>query len=89
MQTILQAKKDQFNTFPIYLKATAGMRVLDDKDRARVMNAIRNLFYDDDYCPFMFTFDQARVLSGEEEAIYGWTGVNFVLGSLIKYSEGM
>jgi GDA1/CD39 (nucleoside phosphatase) family len=30
----------------------------------------------------------ARVISGEEEAIYGWTAVNFVKGSLIKNSKG-
>lgn len=30
----------------------------------------------------------ARVISGEEEAIYGWTAVNFVKGTLIPNSEG-
>ena len=29
-----------------------------------------------------------RVISGEEEAIYGWTAVNFAQGQLIKQSEG-
>jgi Golgi nucleoside diphosphatase len=28
------------------------------------------------------------VISGEEEAIYGWTAVNFVKETLLKYSEG-
>jgi GDA1/CD39 (nucleoside phosphatase) family len=32
--------------------------------------------------------EQARVLSGEEEAIYDWAGVNFLLGDLIEQSEG-
>jgi GDA1/CD39 (nucleoside phosphatase) family len=30
----------------------------------------------------------ARVISGEEEAIYGWAAVNFVKGTLIANSEG-
>jgi Golgi nucleoside diphosphatase len=33
-------------------------------------------------------FRNARVISGEEEAIYGWAAVNFVKGSLVEYSEG-
>eukprot|EP00979_Chaetoceros_neogracilis_P016255 scaffold7486_cov113-Chaetoceros_neogracile.AAC.1 len=36
----------------------------------------------------MFHKSYARVISGEEEAIYGWAGANFVLGSLLKSSEG-
>jgi Golgi nucleoside diphosphatase len=38
--------------------------------------------------PFFFEDEHARVISGEEEAIYGWTAVNFVMGTLIKNSEG-
>lgn len=56
--------------------------------RARVITAVRNLFSNATYCPFSFVPEQARVLSGEEEAIYDWTGVNFLMGNLIEQSEG-
>ena len=37
---------------------------------------------------FSFCDRHTRVISGEEEAIYGWTAVNFAKGVLIKESEG-
>lgn len=39
-------------------------------------------------CFSRFGLRFARVISGEEEAIYGWTAVNFVKGTLLKNSEG-
>lgn len=87
-QNVLAIKRDQFATFPIYLRATAGMRTLTTSDRARVINAVRSLFSNSTYSPFYFTEEQARVLSGEEEAIYGWAGVNFLLGTLMEDSKG-
>jgi hypothetical protein len=89
-KTILHEKKHQFNTFPIYLRATAGMRMLTTSDRARVMNAVRSLLSNPDYNPFAFANEeQARVLSGEEEAVYDWTAVNFLTGNLLEQSQGL
>ena len=37
------------------------------------------------YCPFALASDeQVRVISGEEEAVFDWAGVNFLLGDLYK-----
>jgi Golgi nucleoside diphosphatase len=85
---VLHTKHSEFSTFPIYLRATAGMRVISQVDRARVVSAVRTLFSNNTFCPFQFKDEQVRVLSGEEEAIYGWAGVNFLLGTLIQDSEG-
>ena len=41
------------------------------------MNCVRELFHNKTYNPFDFNDERARVISGEEEAIYGWVGVNF------------
>jgi len=87
-EVVLRKKRDQFHQFPIYLKATAGFRTLDPISRSRVISAVRIAFSNKTFCPFMFEDEQARVISGEEEAIYGWAGVNFVLGSLLENSEG-
>jgi len=88
-QSVLHSKADQFGTFPIFLRATAGMRILSAPDRARVVQAVRTLFHNDTYCPFAFVDDeQARVISGEEEAVYDWAGVNFLLGDLLSQSHG-
>jgi Golgi nucleoside diphosphatase len=64
------------------------MRVLKQDDRFRVMAAVRTLFSNDTFCPFQFVDEHARVISGEEEAVFGWTGINFAMGTLIKASEG-
>lgn len=52
------------------------------------MNAVRQVLNNSTYSSFKFEKEYARVISGEEEAIYGWVGVNFVRGSLLKSSEG-
>lgn len=85
---ILREKGDQFNQYPIFLRATAGMRTLNKTDRFRVLDAVRKLFNDKSFCPFYFEDEFARVLSGEEEAVFGWAGTNFVLGNLLSDSQG-
>jgi Golgi nucleoside diphosphatase len=88
-KAILHQKESLYGRFPIYLRATAGMRILIPDDRARVLDAVRTLFSNKTFCPFYFEDKHARVLSGEEEAIFDWTAVNFLLGSLLKQSEGL
>jgi Golgi nucleoside diphosphatase len=86
-KTVLQEKEDQWSTYPIYLKATGGLRTLPRHERVRIMTAVRELFNDHEtFNPFSFEDERARVISGEEEAIYGWVGVNFALGTLIQDS---
>lgn len=67
---------------PVYLGATAGMRELGRGQRDFVMHNARNYFTSDD-CPFDFTLqEQARVISGEEEGVFGWLAVNDQQNSL-------
>jgi len=87
-ETVLHSKNDTFSEYPVYLKGTAGLRTLDAHNRSRVLNACRAFFRNETHNKFMFEKEFARVISGEEEAVYGWTGVNFALGSLLASSEG-
>ena len=87
-KTILQEKEDDMGTFPIFFRATAGMRALEKTDRFRIITAIQKLFSDKEFCPFYFENEYARILSGEEEAIFDWTGINFAMGNLVEESEG-
>ncbi|CAB9508558.1 Ectonucleoside triphosphate diphosphohydrolase [Seminavis robusta] len=89
-ESILHEKEDEFPNFRIYLRATAGMRLLLAEERARIMGAVRKLFANNTYCPFYFEDEQARTLSGEEEAIYDWLGVNFLSsnGGILQDSAG-
>ena len=88
-KAVLHSKQEEWGQFPIFLRATAGMRILPADQRARAMDAVRQLFaHNATFSPFAFAPEQARVLSGEEEAIYDWAGVNFLMGNLISQSEG-
>ena len=63
-KTILHDQVDDWANFPIYWRATAGMRIVDTYNRARVVQAVRDLFSNDTFCPFKFEKEQARVISG-------------------------
>jgi Golgi nucleoside diphosphatase len=78
-RTVLASKESRWPQFPIFLRATAGMRLLEPHQRSTVLNAVRTVLHNATYNPFYFTSDQASVLSGEEEAAYDWVGVNFLL----------
>ncbi|KAJ7381418.1 hypothetical protein OS493_001553 [Desmophyllum pertusum] len=66
---------------PIFLSATAGMRLLPEDQADAILNEVRKLFNDKDKCPFLFEDDNdARIISGKTEAIYSWVTVNFLEG---------
>lgn len=63
---ILKDYEKDWKRFPIFLKATAGMRELSYTDREAVLSAVRDYLGNPETCPFYFQFDNARVISGEE-----------------------
>eukprot|EP00439_Symbiodinium_sp_Y106_P082065 s1259_g21.t1 len=64
---------------PIYLRATAGMRLLFPDQREAILDDIRSFFRT---LPFMFRNDMASVATGEEEGVFGWISANYLLGNL-------
>jgi hypothetical protein len=64
------------------------MRTLSIEKRQRIIETVRDLLSNSTYCPFWDQKERVRVISGEEEAVYGWAGVNFLLGNLMMNSEG-
>lgn len=56
------------------------MRQLPTGPREAIIAEVRKYMSNDTLCPFYFEHDFARVISGEEEGIYGWTAINFLLG---------
>lgn len=67
---ILKDHEKEWGKFPIYLKATAGMRQLSYNDREAILREVREFLSNPETCPFFFSFDQARVISGEEVRAY-------------------
>jgi apyrase len=64
----------------LFLKATAGMRLLPTKKAKNVMNAMRDFLANSGNCPFKFV--SAEIISGEEEAVYAFLTTNYNLGNL-------
>jgi Golgi nucleoside diphosphatase len=87
-KSVLSEKVDDWDQYPIYLKATGGLRTLPTQDRVRLITMVRKVFQNATFNPFQFEDERARVISGEEEAIYGWTAVNFIKGTLVQDTEG-
>ncbi|KAL9180556.1 hypothetical protein ACHAXT_011009 [Thalassiosira profunda] len=60
---------------PIYLGATAGMRILDPDAEADIMSRVRMLLHSSE---FLFRDEWARTISGEEEGAYDWLVANYL-----------
>eukprot|EP00984_Skeletonema_dohrnii_P013073 scaffold5383_cov152-Skeletonema_dohrnii-CCMP3373.AAC.8 len=88
-RSVMHSKEEEFGNFPIFLKATAGLRIVPSKQRQRVISTVRKLFKNETFCPFWDESERVRVISGEEEAVYDWAGVNVLLGNLMSNSEGV
>lgn len=87
---VLTDHEKNWEKFPIYLKATAGMRELSYKDREAILAVVREYLGNPETCPFFFTFDQARVISGEEVwglamvVAFAFVGLNASIGVLLS-----
>lgn len=63
---------------PLYILCTAGMRLLADSQQAAILEDLVTdvpLEFD-----FLFSRSHAEVISGKQEGVYAWIGINFVLG---------
>ncbi|KAM5158024.1 ectonucleoside triphosphate diphosphohydrolase 3 [Mantella aurantiaca] len=72
----------QQNSTPAYLGATAGMRLLRLKNESAaqgVLTGIENYFRSQP-----FDFRGANIITGQEEGVYGWITVNYLLGNFLE-----
>lgn len=78
---ILKEKGVDFKTVkvPLYLHATAGMRLLDTETRGALIRATRNYLKNSHY---KVENHFVKVLSGQEEGVFGWMSVNELKGTL-------
>ncbi|XP_068817344.1 ectonucleoside triphosphate diphosphohydrolase 1 [Capricornis sumatraensis] len=72
----------QHTETPVYLGATAGMRLLrmENKQMAdKILAAVASSI-----SKYPFDFQGARIISGQEEGAYGWITVNYLLGKFTQ-----
>ncbi|XP_035494044.1 ectonucleoside triphosphate diphosphohydrolase 7-like isoform X2 [Scophthalmus maximus] len=63
---------------PLYILCTAGMRLLPERQQTDILEDLVTdvpLEFD-----FLFSSSHAEVISGKQEGVYAWIGINFVLG---------
>uniref|UniRef100_A0A665U4P2 Ectonucleoside triphosphate diphosphohydrolase 3 n=1 Tax=Echeneis naucrates TaxID=173247 RepID=A0A665U4P2_ECHNA len=73
---------EKHKTTPLFLGATAGMRLLHEKDEERSNEILLDLrrFLSS----FPFSFQNASIITGQEEGLYGWITVNYLMGNFIE-----
>ncbi len=69
---------------PVRLLATAGLRLVTEAQRDAVLGACRSLLASSH---FAFRYDWAKVIPGDMEGVYAWTGANYAAG-LLQASQG-
>uniref|UniRef100_A0A8C8RE81 Ectonucleoside triphosphate diphosphohydrolase 2 n=1 Tax=Pelusios castaneus TaxID=367368 RepID=A0A8C8RE81_9SAUR len=75
--------KERHPLTPLYLGATAGMRLLNltnPQASDKVLSAVTATLKS-----FPFDFRGAKILSGEDEGVFGWVTANYLLENFIKY----
>ncbi|XP_058227399.1 probable apyrase 7 [Rhododendron vialii] len=66
---------------PIFVLATAGLRSLPWKDARKVLDDVEDVIKEH---RFMYKKSWIRILSGKEEAYYGWVALNYKMGIFNK-----
>ena len=56
-----QVPEDQWELTPIWLKATAGLRLVEKSEADAVLDSVRNFLYDKKNSPFLFRHSWARL----------------------------
>ncbi|KAF4079205.1 hypothetical protein AMELA_G00190170 [Ameiurus melas] len=69
---------------PVYLGATAGMRLLSLQNKTQSDEILSEVTKTMQSYPF--DFRGARIITGMEEGAYGWITINYLLEGFIKYA---
>lgn len=72
--------KDEVQNTPIFLLATAGMRLLPDHQRTALLNSICSYFQQNTKFQLPDCNLHVQVIPGETEGLYGWIAANYLLG---------
>ncbi|XP_047426690.1 ectonucleoside triphosphate diphosphohydrolase 2 [Mugil cephalus] len=82
-QAVKDIPKDRHQLTPVYLGATAGMRLLHISSQEQSNQILEEVGHKIQSYPF--DYRGAAILSGQEEGAYGWVTVNYLLENFIKY----
>ena len=70
--------ESQWGYTPLFLKATAGMRMLTKDQQAAVMGSVQDYLSDKAKTPFIFKRNWAQIIPGTYEGGFGWISYNYL-----------
>ena len=76
-----QVPEDCWSKTPIWVKATAGLRMLalDNKSKSdAILKSVVKFLSDKNKSPFFFRASWAKIISGNEEAGFAWIAYNYL-----------
>ena len=73
---------------PIWLKATAGLRLLDKSTSEQILDSVRKFLKDPTNSPFYFTSNAVQLISGRQEGAFGWIAFNYLKRVIGPKKEG-
>ncbi|XP_072883220.1 ectonucleoside triphosphate diphosphohydrolase 1 isoform X5 [Hemitrygon akajei] len=78
--------EEQHSETPVYLGATAGMRLLRLQNQTQAEKLLQTVEKFIDSYPF--DFQGARIISGMDEGAFGWITINYLMGNFGMVSAG-
>ncbi|KAL6108911.1 entpd3 [Pungitius sinensis] len=73
---------EKHKTTLLFLGATAGMRLLHEKDEEKSNEILASLR---EYLKTLpFNFQNASIITGQEEGLYGWITANYLMGKFLQ-----
>jgi len=73
-----QVPEKDWELTPIWLKATAGLRMLEESQSTAVLASVSDFLSNKDKSPFLFRPSWAKIISGNEEGGFGWIAFNYL-----------
>ena len=74
--------EDKHNTTVVYMKGTAGMRLLSRSDQSKLWKMAYNCLYNHEDVPFIINSNNFGTIDGYDEAYYAVLASNYIAGSI-------
>lgn len=79
--------KEARHETPVYLLATAGMRLLPAADQQEILSLSCSLLQQKSSFYVPHCASHVSIINGETEALYGWISLNYLLGTFNSYEQ--
>ncbi|XP_067909327.1 ectonucleoside triphosphate diphosphohydrolase 1 isoform X1 [Heterodontus francisci] len=81
-----EVPEKQHHETPVYLGATAGMRLLRLQNQSQSDQILHSV--EEFIKSYPFNFQGARIITGQDEGAFGWITINYLMGNFLQDSTG-